>query len=117
MHVGQALRDVQAGGMNVAVVSSMIPNEPSHGPYGSPLTEQPESVLLDARRDKVVPISLDDQVRAFEARLITWALTACGGNKSKAARLLNIKRSTLGDRIRRCGLDGTTGVVSFEERR
>ena len=103
--------------MNVAVVSSMIPIEPAHGPNGSPLTDQPEPVLLDARRDKVVPISLDDQVRAFEARLITWALTACGGNKSKAARLLNIKRSTLGDRIRRCGLDGTSGIVSFEERR
>jgi DNA-binding protein Fis len=26
------------------------------------------------------------------------------GNKSKAARLLQIKRSTLGDRINRCGL-------------
>jgi DNA-binding NtrC family response regulator len=103
--------------MNVAVVSNMIPNEPALGPNGSPLTDPPEPVSLDARRDKVVPISLDEQLRAFEARLITWALTACGGNKSKAARLLNIKRSTLGDRIHRCGLDGTTGSVSLEERR
>jgi DNA-binding NtrC family response regulator len=103
--------------MNVAVVSSMIPNEPAHGANGSPLSDPPEPLSLDARRDKVVPISLDEQVRAFEARLITWALTACGGNKSKAARLLNIKRSTLGDRIHRCGLDGTTGSVSIEERR
>ena len=103
--------------MNVALDSSMIPNEPVHGPNGSPLTDPPEPVSLGARRDTVVPISLDEQVRAFEAHLITWALTACGGNKSKAARLLNIKRSTLGDRIRRCGLDGTTGIVRFEERR
>jgi hypothetical protein len=27
------------------------------------------------------------------------------GNKSRAAELLQIKRSTLGDRINRCGLD------------
>jgi len=27
------------------------------------------------------------------------------GNKSRAAELLNIKRSTLGDRIARCGMN------------
>ena len=32
------------------------------------------------------------------------ALEVSGGNKSKAAALLRIKRSTLGDRINRCGL-------------
>jgi DNA-binding NtrC family response regulator len=51
------------------------------------------------------PISLDGRLRELEARLITWALTASRGNKSRAAALLQIKRSTLGDRIRRCGLD------------
>jgi len=49
-------------------------------------------------------ISLDAKVREFEASLITWALDATHGNKSKAAALLQIKRSTLGDRIVRCGL-------------
>jgi len=29
------------------------------------------------------------------------------GNKSKAAELLQVKRSTLGDRIARCGLENT----------
>ena len=33
------------------------------------------------------------------------ALDASQGNKSRAAALLRIKRSTLGDRIRRLGLD------------
>jgi len=51
-----------------------------------------------------VSISLDDRLKEVEASLITWALQASGGNKSKAAELLHIKRSTLGDRITRCGL-------------
>jgi DNA-binding NtrC family response regulator len=50
------------------------------------------------------PISLDDRLREIEASLISWALNASGGNKSRAAELLKIKRSTLGDRITRCGL-------------
>ncbi len=49
-------------------------------------------------------ISLDDRLREVEANLIGWALKVSGGNKSKAAELLKIKRSTLGDRINRCGL-------------
>ena len=52
----------------------------------------------------VTPISLDDRIREVEANLISWALKVSGGNKSKAAELLQIKRSTLGDRINRCGL-------------
>jgi DNA-binding NtrC family response regulator len=50
------------------------------------------------------PISLDDRLRELEASLISWALNLSRGNKSKAARLLQVKRSTLGDRINRCGL-------------
>jgi len=51
------------------------------------------------------PISLDDRLRELEASLINWALKISHGNKSRAAELLQIKRSTLGDRIRHCGLD------------
>ncbi|MCC7415536.1 MAG: sigma 54-interacting transcriptional regulator [Acidobacteria bacterium] len=50
------------------------------------------------------PISLDGRLQQLESDLIRWALDVCAGNKSKAARLLQIKRSTLGDRIQRCGL-------------
>jgi transcriptional regulator with PAS, ATPase and Fis domain len=49
-------------------------------------------------------ISLDDRLREVEANLIGWALKVSNGNKSRAAELLQIKRSTLGDRINRCGL-------------
>ena len=54
-----------------------------------------------------LPISLDDRLMEVEANFIAWALKASGGNKSKAAELLRIKRSTLGDRINRCGLGHT----------
>jgi DNA-binding NtrC family response regulator len=50
------------------------------------------------------PISLDDRLREVESNLITWALKVSDGNKSRAAELLSIKRSTLGDRITRCGI-------------
>ena len=50
------------------------------------------------------PISLDARLRDLETSLITWALEASDGNKSRAAELLQIKRSTLGDRIKHCGL-------------
>jgi transcriptional regulator with GAF, ATPase, and Fis domain len=52
-----------------------------------------------------VSISMDDRIRELEANLITWALKASNGNKSKAAELLQVKRSTLGDRIKHCGLE------------
>ena len=50
------------------------------------------------------PVALDDRLRELESSLILWALKVSNGNKSKAAELLQIKRSTLGDRINRCGL-------------
>jgi transcriptional regulator with GAF, ATPase, and Fis domain len=55
------------------------------------------------------PVALDDRLRELESTLITWALKVSGGNKSRAAELLQIKRSTLGDRISRCGI-GAKGV-------
>src|SRR5947207_9157919 len=61
----------------------------------APSAPQPES-----------SISLDDRLRELEANLIGWALKVSNGNKSRAAELLQIKRSTLGDRIVRCGLGG-----------
>jgi DNA-binding NtrC family response regulator len=57
-----------------------------------------------------VAISLDDRLKEVEANLITWALKVSGGNKSKAAELLRIKRSTLGDRINRCGLGRSAAI-------
>jgi DNA-binding NtrC family response regulator len=55
----------------------------------------------------VTSISLDDRLREVESNLIGWALRVADGNKSKAAELLHIKRSTLGDRIAKCGMAET----------
>ena len=49
-------------------------------------------------------ISLDGRLHEVESHLIGWALRTSHGNKSKAAELLHIKRSTLGDRIKKLGL-------------
>jgi transcriptional regulator with GAF, ATPase, and Fis domain len=57
-------------------------------------------------------ISLDDRLKEVETNLIGWALRVAGGNKSNAAALLNIKRSTLGDRITRCGISEPPDVVT-----
>jgi transcriptional regulator with GAF, ATPase, and Fis domain len=70
---------------------------------GGPL---PEPVLPAAAPApaSTVPVSLDDRLLELESNLISWALKVSNGNKSEAAKLLQIKRSTLGDRINRCGL-------------
>jgi transcriptional regulator with GAF, ATPase, and Fis domain len=52
----------------------------------------------------LVPVSLEERLKEVEQNLIGWALKVTGGNKSKAAELLQIKRSTLGDRVKRLGL-------------
>jgi transcriptional regulator with PAS, ATPase and Fis domain len=74
---------------------------------------QPQAAtVLPPRRetlDQVGAISLDDRLEDVEAHLIAWALKASHRNKSKAAELLQIKRSTLGDRIRKLGLEQQGG--------
>ncbi len=59
-------------------------------------------------------ISLDDRLREVETSLINWALKVSKSNKSRAAELLNIKRSTLGDRIARCGLQVNDDLPPME---
>jgi len=73
---------------------------------GGPKVVSPEPApAVQPRGDnELSPVSLDDRLRELEADLISWALRVTAGNKSRAAQLLKIKRSTLGDHIRRCGL-------------
>ena len=68
-----------------------------------PMTPRPGIQAVPER------VSLDGRLQAVETHLIAWALEASHGNKSRAAALLRIKRSTLGDRIRRLGLDRSAG--------
>jgi two-component system response regulator AtoC len=68
--------------------------------------------VLSTDADAPAAVSLDDRIREVESNLIGWALKASGGNKSKAAELLKVKRSTLGDRIKKLGLDHLETVGS-----
>jgi transcriptional regulator with GAF, ATPase, and Fis domain len=87
----------QCGTVHVGcVASSVLFQGDGRGPADSAVVEVPEAVTGG--------LSLDERLREVEANLISWALKMSTGNKSKAAELLNIKRSTLGDRINRCGL-------------
>jgi DNA-binding NtrC family response regulator len=71
-------------------------------PVTGPAAAEPPAVAGDSS------LSLDEQLLRVEANLIRWALMTTHGNKSKAAALLHIKRSTLGDRIKHCNLDADT---------
>ncbi|HHL39189.1 MAG TPA: sigma-54-dependent Fis family transcriptional regulator [Deltaproteobacteria bacterium] len=48
--------------------------------------------------------SFDEAVSAFEKRLITMAIKKAGGNRSEAARMLKLKRSTLQDKVVKYGI-------------
>jgi DNA-binding NtrC family response regulator len=49
---------------------------------------------------------LDDRLQALERSLLNQALSLAGGNRSHAARMLKIKRTTLLQKIARYGLGG-----------
>jgi DNA-binding NtrC family response regulator len=50
-------------------------------------------------------MTLDERLRKVEFEIIMAALRDAGGNKSRAAAVLGVKRSTLGDRIARLGVE------------
>jgi DNA-binding NtrC family response regulator len=68
------------------------------------LSPEPAPAAALPGTNELSPVSLDDRLREFETDLISWALRVTAGNKSRAAKLLKIKRSTLSDRMSRSGL-------------
>ncbi len=84
------------------IVEQLQVSRESEGPVVAPAPPPPD---LKAAELTPTPISLDDRMRDYESSLIGWALRTTHGNKSRAAALLQIKRSTLSDRIGRCGRD------------
>ena len=104
LHVGERAVScrVRAGACAAAALRRRIPNRwrsplcprPSAGrsapPRPWPRLLSPAPRVRRSARAAVageVPISLDDRLMEVEASLITWALKASGGNKSKAAEL------------------------------
>ena len=49
-------------------------------------------------------VNFSEEVRRFETELIRWALLRTGGHQRRAARLLNIKVTTLNAKIKRYGI-------------
>ena len=49
-------------------------------------------------------VNFSDEVRRFETDLIRWALMHTGGHQRRAARLLNMKVTTLNAKIKRYGI-------------
>ena len=66
-----------------------------------PLHDLPPLAWPDATRDE----SLDGTYLEVERRLLERTLQRAGGNKSEAARLLGLKRTTFLDKLRRHGLE------------
>jgi DNA-binding NtrC family response regulator len=97
-------RQVRCGCMPSSVLFHVDPSP------GTPALASPPDGA--APREGSGIISLDEHLGKVEASLIDWALAASDGNKSKAAELLLISRSTLGDRIRR--LRRNPGSVSAD---
>jgi two-component system, NtrC family, response regulator len=89
------------------VAANILFRAAAHGPVPA-IVAEPTPPTAPGR--SLSPISLDDRLREVEANLIRWALKASKGNKSRAAALLKVKRSTLGDRIRHCGLEPHDGA-------
>ena len=57
-------------------------------------------------------ISLEDSLQEFENKLLAWALGRSAGNKSLAARLLQLSRSTFRSKLTKHGLDSDEGESS-----
>ncbi len=65
-----------------------------------------EVEALEKAKDPVLPsrIDLSEEVQRFEKDLIRRALLQTGGRQRHAARLLNVKVSTLNTKIKRYGI-------------
>ena len=57
-------------------------------------------------------ICLSEEVRRFETEMIRWALLRTGGHQRRAARLLDIKVTTLHAKIKRYGIETGAGATA-----
>ncbi len=71
-------------------------------------TKSETEIINEVKEGK---IDLDKEVQKFEVELIRCALVRTGGRQRRAAKLLNVKISTLNAKIRRYGI--TTSGLEF----
>lgn len=65
------------------------------------LVDEVKSLDLPVKIEFQNNVNFDDEVKRFEIYLIEQALDRTGGNQLRAARLLNLKNTTLNSKIKR----------------
>jgi DNA-binding NtrC family response regulator len=65
------------------------------------LLQEIESIKGQGSFDAKPTVNFADEVRRFETDLIRWALLRTGGHQRRAARMLNLKVTTLNAKIKR----------------
>lgn len=65
------------------------------------LLQEIESIKGHGSFDSKPTVNFADEVRRFETDLIRWALMRTGGHQRRAARMLNLKVTTLNAKIKR----------------
>lgn len=68
------------------------------------LLHEVESLKGNGSFDGKPNVDFAEEVRRFETDLIRWALIHTGGHQRRAARLLNLKVTTLNAKIKRYGI-------------
>jgi DNA-binding NtrC family response regulator len=68
------------------------------------LLQEVESLKGSASYEGRPTVDFADEVRRFETDLIRWALLHTGGHQRRAARMLNLKVTTLNAKIKRYGI-------------
>lgn len=68
------------------------------------LLQEVESLKGNGAFEGKPSLDFDEEVRRFETDLIRWALLHTGGHQRRAARMLNLKVTTLNAKIKRYGI-------------
>ncbi len=76
------------------------------------LLKEVESLKGNEAADGRLSVNFAEEVRRFETDLIRWALMHTGGHQRRAARMLNIKVTTLNAKIKRYGIRPNAVSVS-----
>jgi DNA-binding NtrC family response regulator len=95
-------------------------NKPAEQPQAAPAPDQAATVRLKTLRELTLAllqeiesikgngsfeakptVDFADEVKRFETDLIRWALLRTGGHQRRAARMLNLKVTTLNAKIKR----------------
>ena len=65
------------------------------------LLQEVDSIKGSGSLEAKPSVDFSDEVRRFETDLIRWALMRTGGHQRRAARMLNLKVTTLNAKIKR----------------